>query len=269
MPDSFRSDSARLRGSRAFDMAVRFNLDFPAKLVRGFWRTYARPGAFPIKKDTMAFWDGYYQTASIDDAHTVDPSQPAYSALYHYRSVELLILRHLVNRRLSLTDARVLDIGTGAGHWIDFYRALGATHVHGIDVSKAAVDAVRRRYAGCDGVSVAVGDAARGFDGQDYDVINAIGVLFHIVDDAAWEAALANIVAALKPGGLLIVGGWFGWATVNVQFDAAGAVTKRLRSRRRWRRALTGCRSLTIRRNRANLSIHDILPENHILVAMK
>lgn len=43
-----------------------------------------------------------------------------------------------------------------------------------------------------------------------FDVVNAIGVIFHIVDDAKWENAIKNLFSLLKPEGILIVGGDFG-----------------------------------------------------------
>ena len=103
--------------------------------------------------------------------------------------------------------------------------------------------------AGIPEVEVRLADVTRpDFDlGERFALVNAIGVMFHIVDDAAWERALRNVARHLEPGGRWIVGGQFGWVTANVQFhgcddfsswgDAAARgprlVNKRIRSRRR------------------------------------
>jgi len=47
--------------------------------------------------------------------------------------------------------------------------------------------------------------------------------MFHIIDDTRWRRAIANLAAALKPGGVAFVGGEFGDVTgdrVVVRTDA-------------------------------------------------
>ena len=42
-----------------------------------------------------------------------------------------------------------------------------------------------------------------------FDLINAIGIIFHIVDDDKWRKAIKNLVSLLKERGVLIIGGDF------------------------------------------------------------
>src|SRR5690606_34184649 len=102
------------------------------------------------------------------------------------------------------------------------------------------------------------------------DVVNAIGVMFHIVDDREWADTVQAIANALKPGGVIVVGGHFGWLnSVNVQYCSDGTVNKRLRSARRWRQTLTRAGFANIRtlRNNAYLHASSSLPEANLLVA--
>jgi len=46
---------------------------------------------------------------------------------------------------------------------------------------------------------------AEGVPGSPYDLVNAFDVLYHLTDDARWEAALRHLAAAVSPGGLLLV----------------------------------------------------------------
>jgi hypothetical protein len=107
---------------------------------------------------------------------------------------------------------------------------------------------------------------------DEYDIANAVGVMFHIVDDSEWQNTISAIANVLKKGGLLVAGGHFGLLDgLNVQIDKDGGINKRLRSKRRWVRALkeAGFRSIKVYRNNVYLWINDSLPENNILVATK
>lgn len=179
----------------------------------------------------------------------------------------------------------VLDIGSGAGHWVDFYRdVFAARRVTAVEFVPGVCDALRLRYRGHP-VEVLNNDvSAQGFSPGQFDIINAIGVMFHIVDDAAWERAIRNLARSLAPGGTIIVGGQFGWLTRSVQFhckdqfdswqeaQARGMqrevlVNKRIRSLRAWRTATAaaGLRVAGVVRTPAVRGIPT--PENHILVA--
>ena len=242
------------------------------KIAYGAYRTV-------WKSDTVAYnpngwWDSYVYPLGVSDRQTISPEKDLISARYHYASVEVLILRHLVNSGFPLRDCSVFDIGSGAGHWIEFYLGLGAGRCVGIDVAERSADHIRERYAGDDRVEMHHGlfqDFLEQDDGR-YDVINAIGVLFHVVEDSEWERGLRAIASSLREGGLLVVGGHFGWShNINVQFDDHSAVNKRLRSRGCWKRALRrlGFDEMGLYPNRAYLHIRDTIPEANLLIARR
>jgi hypothetical protein len=116
-----------------------------------------------------------------------------------------------------------------------------------------------------------------------FDVVNAIGVMFHIVDDGKWLRTIRWLADRMNPGGVLIVGGLFGPFTANVQFNPVRfdsreemergggelACNKRVRSRRKWKRALKSCGfdRVTFRRTPVPRSVNT--PENNLLFAVK
>lgn len=243
-----------------------------AKILHGLYRT--RVSGWTAPCDPAEWFDAAHYAQGTSDRRTIAADKSPVVAHYHYASVETLILRHLVNADLVLEGARVFDVGSGAGHWLRFYRGLGAARCHGIDVSAAAVRHVARELAADGAIAVHEGAFQDHLERceERYDVVNAIGVLFHVVDDAQWQRGLAAIARVLAPGGMLLVGGYFGWLDgVNVQFDERHRVTKRLRSARRWRRELAavGLRDVRIHRNTAYLWIGESLPENHVLAARR
>lgn len=220
------------------------------------------------------WWDRAFYTKGISDRQTISADKSVVSARYHYASVELLILKHLRNRRVSIAQSRVLDIGAGSGHWIEFYRSLGAAEVAALDVARSSYEYLEKRYVDAGDVEIHHGKAVDviGRLSGEFDVVNAVGVMFHIVDDSEWAETIASVGRVVKAGGCFVVGGHFGYLDgLNVQIDRDGQINKRLRSRRHWTEQLqqAGFRDISVYKNRAYLWIRDHLPENNVLVATK
>ena len=107
----------------------------------------------------------------------------------------------LERARLPLSGARVLDVGCGTGFWTEYYVSRGATYT-GLDIAQVSVDRLVARYPG---QRFARADVADGVPGGTYDVVNVFDVLYHVTDDARWQAALRHLAAAVSPGGVLLV----------------------------------------------------------------
>lgn len=243
-----------------------------AKVARGIWNTYVS-GKGEIHDDRER-WDESHYTHGVSDRETLSAGKNRIAARYHYNSVELKILRHVRNSGIETEGSVVLDIGSGAGHWIDFYRSLGSSRTIGIDISRHSTEFLRDKYKAHQDVTILHGKAAELLADLDmkFNIVNAIGVMFHIVDDLEWLDTIEKIASVMQRNGLLIVGGHFGFfGGLNVQIDRNSRVNKRLRSKRRWKYALSsaGFRAIHVYRNLAYLWIEDVLPENHLLVATR
>lgn len=124
--------------------------------------------------------------------------------LYHLRRRHFLRMA----RRLSIgPDCRALDIGCGTGFYMDCLLTRGLRDVSGIDLSPDAVDGLCRRFPDC---RFAVGDIADSnpqelLGGGPFDVVTAMDVLFHIINDDRWRSAVRRSAAAVAPGGLLLI----------------------------------------------------------------
>jgi SAM-dependent methyltransferase len=238
--------------------------------------------------DARRFFESWHAACPADnlsDADTLAPGRGAVATRFHYDAVECAILDCLAGELPE--GPRVLDVGSGAGHWLDFYAdVFGARRLVGVEISRPAAAALRARYAHTETVEVVEADVSSpAFDlDEEFEVVNAIGVMFHIVDDAAWRRAVSNLARRLVPGGFLVVGGQFGRVTQNVQFHArdefaswkefheaepageAVLVNKRIRSLRAWR----GCAreaGLEVRALRRTVKSRRIrTPENNVLV---
>ena len=112
------------------------------------------------------------------------------------------VLEAALARAGVLANGRsVLDVGCGSGFWTEYYVARGA-HYTGVDIAQVSVDRLAERYPG---QRFARADVSEAVPGGPYDVVNVFDVLYHITDDARWEAALRHLAAAVAPGGVLLV----------------------------------------------------------------
>jgi SAM-dependent methyltransferase len=245
-------------------------------------RVRGRKAAYDAKSAWTLRYEAAIAEGEFDDATTLARGANPHIVRYHYNAVENAILEHALRRGLPRHPA-VLDVGSGAGHWIDFYRdAFGATDVVGVEISASAAGALAAAYEAVPEVSIIEADvAAEDFDlGRRFDVVNAVGVLFHVVDDGLWRRAVRNLAAHLAPGGHLVVAEHVGLFAHDADFrwveppagDPAGPaapaalVTKRIRTARQWRSCarqagLEVVRTARIRKSRALRT-----PANRLLV---
>ena len=241
------------------------------KIFRGILNTYFR--RVGQKYNDKEWWDNSFYTEGISDRQTISQKKSIISAKYHYNSIELQILKNLYNQQFSTHQSTVLDLGSGSGHWIDFYKSLGSSRLVGLDISFSSVNYLKDKYINQNDIEIINGKAFEIIDQLNvkFDIVNAIGVMFHIIDDSEWIETINKIAGTLKKKGLLIVGGHFGFLNgLNVQISE-GQINKRLRSKKRWIRVLkkAGFSNIKVYKNNMYLWINDPLPENNVLIAEK
>jgi SAM-dependent methyltransferase len=236
--------------------------------------------------EAKRFFESWHRASggAPDDAETISAASSAIDTRYHYNAVENTLLAAFAGRGVR-SAGRVLDVGSGAGHWIDFYLdVMRADAVVGAEISAVAAQALAARYTGDARVQIVEADIAAEAPGVEgpFDVVNAIGVMFHIVDDGMWRRAIRNVAGLLSPGGLAMIGGQFGHTTQNVQFHAVDQfeswdefraarsdvrlVNKRIRSLREWRRCARAAGLAVDGVHRTRVAAPITTPENNVLV---
>src|SRR5207248_10249647 len=106
------------------------------------------------------------------------------------RSVEAVVRRAGIEQEIP--RASVLDIGSGSGVWIDFWRRHGARDLTGWDLTETSVGHLAGRFPDVQFQQVDIG-AADVPSSRTFDVISAIAILQHITDDARFGQALTNV----------------------------------------------------------------------------
>jgi len=118
--------------------------------------------------------------------------------------------------------------------------------ITGIDFSPTAVKRLGKLYKNEDKIEVSLADISTcnlNLQGR-FDLINAIGVLFHIVDDDKWLQAIDNIISWSHDNTLIIISGDFGDKT-----ETRG-VMRKLRALNIWEDVLNArnCEIIQVRR---------------------
>jgi len=123
-----------------------------------------------------------------------------------YRLRKAVFLRHVRSLGLDFTKTEVLDVGSGVGFWIRVWRSLGVQSLTGSDITAFATQKILEENPGIRAVQLDIASpAAQETLGAKYDLVSAIDMLYHIVSDENYEAAIANLAASLKSGGHLII----------------------------------------------------------------
>ena len=92
---------------------------------------------------------------------------------------------------ISVTGKTVLDIGVGSGFYIDFWQNKGVAQITGIDITETSVSTLRTIYPQHRFIKADIGSDLDLY--EEFDIITAFDVLFHIVDEGAFEKAISNI----------------------------------------------------------------------------
>jgi SAM-dependent methyltransferase len=155
--------------------------------------------------DIRRFWEERYTAhPDITGAGAVGNSPRFVEFMYAARMRQ--VERGLRSLRLSdLSSRRVLDVGSGTGAWLEFWRRHGVTQLAGMDFAAASAGTLRQRFPDC---TIAQGDVCEApFDLPDraYDVISSFEVLMHIFEPMRFRRAIVNLASYCVPGGWLVI----------------------------------------------------------------
>lgn len=221
-----------------------------------------------------SFWDNIHyknNENSIKHKDTIYHECPDKTAFFHYQTTSNILYLILIKYKINLEDKKILDIGSGSGYWIDLYSNLfNNINITGIDISKKISLILNKKYEKNININIFNNDILNMNTINKFYLINAIGVMFHIVDDKEFENSIKNISKILLKNGYLIIGGEFGCENEYLHFiDENKNPIKKIRSLEFWKKILSKYK-LIIKKKFLN-KCRDFIPspQNNILLIQK
>lgn len=145
------------------------------------------------------YWDGLLER-QLDESGVAYPGMAVSFNRAMYVALRDSTAALLDDHGLRRAPGRVLDIGSGTGIWIDFWRAAGAADLEGADLTEVSVRHLAAKYPDVPFRRTDIGGEPPA-GGDAFDLVSAMSVLLHIVDDERWRRAFANVQRLLRPGG--------------------------------------------------------------------
>jgi 2-polyprenyl-3-methyl-5-hydroxy-6-metoxy-1,4-benzoquinol methylase len=151
------------------------------------------------RQEAIQYWDDRHrQEGELRSGGHIGWDGPANEAFYVRRSALLL---HVIGDWVGASDPIfALDAGCGKGEFARVLMRCGVV-VDGIDSSPEAIAFCQRNGGGRFVVST-LADFRNPFL---YDVVFAMDVLFHILDDDDWAASVRNLASLVRLAGKLVI----------------------------------------------------------------
>ncbi|MEM3696471.1 MAG: class I SAM-dependent methyltransferase [Candidatus Bathyarchaeia archaeon] len=129
--------------------------------------------------------------------------------LAHYsdKKTRDFIVQTIKNHVKLKNGARILDVGCGAGKWVNLFAEMGFETV-GIDSSPWMIRLAKSRVKTTlqSRIKFYVMNVAElKFPDDSYDMTNCVTVLQHIFDDTRWKRAVYEMVRVTKPCGYILI----------------------------------------------------------------
>ena len=123
-----------------------------------------------------------------------------------YKVRKQVFLKQVKLLDIKFSEANVLDIGSGTGFYIQTWQDIGVKNITGVDITPTSVTNLKKIFPTHSFFQSDIGDTHFNQSGQygSFDLISAMDVLFHIVDDNRFEQSITNISSILKSGGYFI-----------------------------------------------------------------
>lgn len=125
-----------------------------------------------------------------------------------YKAKIRTLKKTLLSLQIDLHNKSVCDIGVGTGFWIDFYSSQKVKEIVGIDIASVSIENLKQKYPEYKFIEVDISSSSIVSKVNcKFDILNVFDVLYHIVDDKAWEKAIRNICRLTKNNGVIYISG--------------------------------------------------------------
>ncbi len=197
------------------------------------------------KPESTLDWRSYWENRLQLRPDVGGTGHRAFSMQYN----EYMYLVATENMQLALQEAqvavqgqRILDVGAGLGYFVNRFLEWGAASVTGVDITEFGVQQLRQRFPHQTFYRADISDPDCSVPGG-FDLVSAISMLFHIVEEPKFDQAIQNICDRVLPGGhLLLVDTFYKPFTISARHANPRPLSRYVPSLEK-----NGCRIVTIR----------------------
>lgn len=188
----------------------------------------------PVPYDNREYWCGLHAAGAgrLAAVGYVAFGEGFNRVCYELRRAAAL---RLIARHPEIARFRLLEAAVGVGAYASLWQRLGVRGWVGLDIAENAVAHCRTHYPNGEFHTLDLTCnrwPAESSPTSGFDLVTAIDVLYHLVDDGMFEAAIGNLAPRVRPGGALLV------SDVFVRQDRQIAPEVKRRSLETYRRAL-------------------------------
>jgi SAM-dependent methyltransferase len=157
----------------------------------------------PAAIDPQQYWEDRL-TEHFNDRGVGDIGLPESYNRFLYNVRRTVFRRAARLAGINAERSKVLDVGSGTGFYIHNWLDIGVKDLTGSDITQFAVDQLGRKYAKVVFRQLDIGNTTVPWPSGTFDCVSSFDVLFHIVEDERFVAAIHNIAGLLKPGGVFL-----------------------------------------------------------------
>ncbi|MCK5211441.1 class I SAM-dependent methyltransferase [Candidatus Parcubacteria bacterium] len=123
-----------------------------------------------------------------------------------YKATARQFERIIKDKKINLSEARILDAGCGNGFYTDLLLTQGAVNYQGVDITDALFPKLVKSFPKFKFTKLDISseNISKNIN-KKFDLVICIDVIEHIVNQDKFDFAIKNLLGSLAPGGILML----------------------------------------------------------------
>jgi len=125
---------------------------------------------------------------------------------YVYKAYLRTLCNMLIKNKRSLSQKKILDIGSGSGYYVEYYKKIGVQSLIGTDITDISVSNLQNKFKDYSFICHDITQDFPAFIREiKFDIISVFDVLYYIIDDQLFEKSIRDISELADSQTLIII----------------------------------------------------------------